>query len=303
MPKNLFCKCPEEACLTYKHLWNPKNSYTQDAREHCDDLWNDFRPLADADFLGDFPYHTHQRWFEMYLAISLIKVGLKIQRPKQGPDVLITNGGRKIWIEAVCPTAGEEGKPDSVPKPLNENRGEKIVPKYLPDNQIVLRLRSALKDKACKYKHYLACGIVNQDDVLVVAINVHDVHYAWLEMEALMMRALYGVGHLTVTVNTNTMEIVDCHHKQSKTITKNSGAQVDVEPFIDSTMSHIAAVLGSHSQMARFTQPRLGDDFILFPNLKSGTAWPEGSISLGTEWLVQEDNDELKWGKIMHYEQ
>ena len=294
-PKNLFSKCPEEACQMYKNLWKADGSISRDARKHCEDLWNDYEPLADTNFHSNFPFQTHQRWFEMYLAISLMKAGLKVQSPKPGPDVLIKNGSRKIWIEAVCPTAGEEGKPDSVPKPLNENRGEKIVAKYLPENQIVLRLRSALKDKACKYKHYLACGIVNQDDVLVVAINVHDVHYAWLEMEALMMRALYGVGHLTFTVNTNTMEIVDSHHKQLKTITKNSDAQVNVEPFIDSTMSHIAAVLGSHSQMARFTQPRLSDDFILFPNLTPGTAWPEGSIALGTEWSVQKDNGEWKW--------
>ena len=42
------------------------------ARYHCEDLWADFRHLADSNFKTEFASQTHARWFEMYLAVSLL---------------------------------------------------------------------------------------------------------------------------------------------------------------------------------------------------------------------------------------
>ncbi len=310
--RTLFSKSPEAACLTYTNLWNAKNSDTQAGREHCEDLWNDFSCLADDHFLDEFPSRTHQRWFEMYLAVSLKRAGLIVERPKSkkkgGPDVMITKGDKKIWIEAVCATAGKEGKPDSLPlypkegkKPVATHLPEDQMALRLPEDQMVLRLRASLRDKYKQYREYLKKGIVSQDDVLAVAINVHDLPHGWHHMEPLMRRALYGVGNVITKWNIDTNE-VNSHHGQLTSISKESGAKICVRPFIDRSMSHIAAVLGSSSDMVNLPQ-RLGDDFALFPNLSCEMAWPEGFIKLGEEWLFREVDGEWKGQKISHCEQ
>lgn len=45
------------------------------ARAHCEDLWSDFRDFADSNFKREFAINTHQRWFEMYVTVSLIRAG------------------------------------------------------------------------------------------------------------------------------------------------------------------------------------------------------------------------------------
>ena len=301
--RTLFSKSPKAACLTYTNLWNAKNNDTQAGRKHCEDLWNDFSYLADDHFLDEFPLRTHQRWFEMYLAVSLKRAGLSVECPKSkkngAPDVMITKGDKKIWIEAVCVTAGEESKPDSVPP--YPKAGKKPVATHLPEDQMVLRLRSSLRAKECQYRKYLTKGIVSQDDVLAVAINVHDLPHGWHQMETLMKGTLYGVGNVIINCNIDTNE-VNFHHKQRTSILKKSGGKIPVRPFIDCSMPHIAAVLGSSSDMVNLPR-RLGDDFALFPNLSCEMAWPEGSIKLGEEWVFREVDGEWKEQKISHCEQ
>ena len=293
--KSLFAKKPNErTCRTYNNLWCANNNETKAGRKHCEDLWKEFcaHGLNDSNFLTEFRLHTHQRWFEMYLAVSLKGVGLNVKRPpnskrKGGPDFLIKNGKRKIWVEAVCSGPGEEGKPDSVPK-LQYKSGEQVPARYISQDPIVVRLYSSLKEKGKKYEDYLEKGIAKQDDVLVVVINTHDVPYAWDdEMEFLMMRALYGVENLMIKAqdfNSEEDPVVYC--EQISSIQKKCGEEVDVQPFIDGSMQHIAAVLGSSSDMCNLPCGRFGDDFILFPNLTPvpKTKWVEGSIKLGTEW-------------------
>ena len=122
--KSLFSGNPANACSTYRYILDSKKSTDRAGREHCEELWNEYRSFADPHFLEEFPLHTHQRWFEMYLTVSLIRAGLNVEcsklKKRGAPDVLITDDDRKIWIEAVCPTAGTEGKPDSVPDPLHK---------------------------------------------------------------------------------------------------------------------------------------------------------------------------------------
>ena len=312
--KSLFAKKPnEKTCRTYNNLWCANNKETKAGRKHCEDLWKEFcaHGLNDSNFLTEFRLHTHQRWFEMYLAVSLKGVGLNVKRPPNseregGPDFLIKNGKRKIWVEAVCSGPGEEGKLDSVPK-LQYKSGEQVPARYiLPQDQIVLRLHSSLTEKGKKYEDYLEKEIVKQDDVLVVAINIHDVPRAWHQMEPLMMKALYAVRNLGIKArdfNSEEDPVVYC--EQRSLIQKTADEKFHVQPFIDGSMQHIAAVLGSSSDMCNLPCGRFGDDFILFPNLTPvpKTKWVEGSIKLGTEWSFQESNGEWKGQKTSYCEQ
>ncbi len=85
----------------------------------------------------------------MYLVCLLIENGKSIQCLKPGPDILIEKDA-KIWIEAIAPTKGEESSPDSVPPTIYGEVQEH------PSEQIILRYRSAIREKFDnKYHHYI----------------------------------------------------------------------------------------------------------------------------------------------------
>src|SRR5690606_24441790 len=116
MVASLFESAPAGATPSYAAMRSGANPVAIEARDHCEDLWRDYAPLADTNFRSQFPLHTHERWFEMYLTVALLRAGLNVQCPKPGPDVLLTIGDRRLWIEATCATAGAPGLPDSVPE-------------------------------------------------------------------------------------------------------------------------------------------------------------------------------------------
>lgn len=172
----LFQTLPPNSSVYYGKMYAGGEDRFRKAREHCEDLWRDFAPDADRHFLSEFRgsvsdretanLRTHARWFEMYLTVSLMRLGLDIRCPKpSGPDILLTTRGRRVWIEAVCATSGQKGLPDSVPEPEYGKCTDTPIEKY------VLRVRNSLDEKAKKFRAYMKNGTVGQEDVLVVAIK------------------------------------------------------------------------------------------------------------------------------------
>ncbi|HEY7641721.1 MAG TPA: hypothetical protein VH814_18465 [Steroidobacteraceae bacterium] len=281
----LFATAPANACAAYTNLRNATEGWQLAGRQHCDNLWHDFQPHADANFVAEFPLHLHERWFEMYLTVALLRAGLNATCPKPGPDVLITTAsGTRVWIEATCATPGATGLPDSVPAPQYAQAGQPPIVTSRPTEQMVLRIRNALSIKEAVYRSYLQAGIVAPTDVLAIAINVHAVHGLWADMGDLMMRSFYGVGDLVLTLDRDTGTVVRSHHNQLTHVAKKkTGAPVGVQPFIDSSLPHISAVIGSRADAVNLPN-RLGDDMTLFPNLTSSIAWPLGAVERGEEW-------------------
>ena len=111
---------PSKCSKLYEGLHGPKgdrfDARFARAREHCEVLWSEFCEFADPNFKREFATKTHERWFEMYLTVSLDRAGYEVKCPKPGPDLLLHVGGKRIWIEAVCASSGELGRPDSVPR-------------------------------------------------------------------------------------------------------------------------------------------------------------------------------------------
>lgn len=283
----IFAGNPNNADLAYMNIRAAENAYTQDGRQHCEDLWRDFEPLADRNFLTEFPLRFHQRWFEMYTGVALIRHGLQVESGSKGPDLLISHDGTRIWVECVCATAGQEGHPDTVLEP-QEGAG------WVPHDAIALRIRSSLEEKAKKYRGYLDNGAVGPDDLLVVALNVRSVPHAWLDLEENLMRAIYGRGDLVVRLDRETYKIVGEHYQHKAFIPKvGTGAEIGVRPFIDGSLGHIAGVLGSSADACNRTV-RLGDDFNFMPNVTADHQWPGGIIQLGQEWTFDEVGDEWR---------
>ena len=52
------------------------------AKAHCEDLWSDFWEYADEHFVDEFRVNFHERWFEMYLTVSLHSGGAGGRKPE-----------------------------------------------------------------------------------------------------------------------------------------------------------------------------------------------------------------------------
>jgi type I restriction enzyme S subunit len=197
----LFYSTPEGACQTYLSLQTADNLLALASKEHCEGLWQDFKDLADVNFLTQFPLHLHQRWFEMYLTVALIRSEYTVECPKPGPDILVTIGDQRIWIEATCATAGEPGLPASVPPPTLTTLEDGPTVTDKPINEMALRISNSLNTKQEAFRHYIESGIVSPDDVMVVAINIGDIPGAGSDIVELMCRTLYGLGDTQLTID------------------------------------------------------------------------------------------------------
>ena len=287
MGNTLFGSNPVNACSWYVAARSGTRPDQKMARKNCEDLWRIYAPYADEHFLSEFPLQFHQRWFEMWLTVFLIRAGHHVTCPKPGPDVRIKLDGQVVWIEAVCATAGLEGKPDSVPKPVYGQVSK------TPMNAYALRVTNALRTKAKAFKGYIAQGIVRADDLVVIAINVHEMGLG-PHLRDVMKLALYGQGNLVLRFDRFTKEFVDTRHKAVKSISKISNtALVGTQPFLDSSMRHVSAAWGFMGCAANSCSD-IAADCIQSPNLTGINRWAERMISLGREWKFEDSRDEWR---------
>lgn len=280
---------PERACLVYENVWNGVNDRFRLVREHCEELWPTYKDFADSDFPSKFPLEFHQCWFEMYLTVSLkrAKLPVKVRGSRsRGPDVLVETNVRRIWIEAVCAGPGQPGKPDSVPDIKPNVAGE------VPIRQFVLRIRSSLKEKACNFKKYITDGIVGDGDLAVIAINGGAIPFLAADLDECIMRSVYGMGggDIVVWFDRESRRRTGSTRATEILIPKSSGSPVGVQCFIDGSMAHISAVLGSGVNAFNLPE-KLGQDFILYPNLTADSRLPDNLMLPGQEWSFQETGD------------
>ena len=275
---------PEKTCAAYDNVRKGVDDRCRSVREHCEDLWTDYRELADKHFLFEFTQHFHERWFEMYLTVSLIRTGISIECRKPGPDLLVMIDERRVWIEAVCAGKGQLEKPDSVPEI------ETGIVHDVPIRQYVVRLRSSLKEKERKFRKYVNDGIVTPEDLAVVAINAGGIPYLGADMDECIKRSVYGIGDMIVSLERGSGRRVGVGRANRISVFKSSGAPVGVQSFTDGSMAHISAILGSSENAFNLREER-GQGFILYPNLTAVSQWPDGLVPLGREWAFKETDD------------
>lgn len=254
----------------------------RDWKAFCESLWSRYSPYADAHFLDEIRIQFHQRFWEMYLAVTFIDRGFTLYRHKRaGPEFGVDIGGRRYWFEAVAPTAGEG--PDAVPQ-LQFGRPEAS---RVPQEQIILRLTGALAAKSAKWSKDLAAGLVSGEDGFIVAINDRDIRKSSFGGDMpYIAKALYGFGDLAVAFNRATMEIVETRHQYRPAIAKVGGAQVSSKAFIAKECPQVSAVLYSGVDAANFPGI-LGADFMVLHNLEPSVPLPLEALRFYREYWVE----------------
>lgn len=264
-------------------------------RQFAERLWTFFEPFADDDFTLAIAKDFHARFWEMYLAFGLDAQGHRLlPTRKAGPDLLVEGPERPVWIEAVAAQRGEGA--DQVPE-MELGRLQ-----YAPDERIVLRFRASIEEKFRKLVRYRQKGIVGESDPFIVALNGRAVPFAAFTEtdEPRILRALFGIGQMTVTLNRETMEVIDTRPAHRPHIQKVSGEPISTSVFFDERYSGISAVLYCNSDLGNHpADGRIGDDFIVVHNPGARNPIPHRWLKCGVECWVEDDNLVINdWWKL-----
>ena len=233
----------------------------EESRAFCETLWVRYHTLADPHFREDARNHFLQRFWEMYLAVTLLERGLRVERcGDEGPEFFVLVGGRRLWIEAVAPGPGEG--PDRVPEVVY---GGNFV--EIPVEKILLRFTNALTEKRNRYLAALSKGIIAPEDMYLLALNSRRIPYAPYESSMpYFLQAFLPIGPLKAEFDVKTGDMTDSFYGYRPVVRKLKGAEVSTRTFLDSEDGSFCSAI-VHSAVDCANHPvSLGDDFSILYN-------------------------------------
>jgi hypothetical protein len=248
-------------------------------RTGVESLWQRFYPFADADFVDRTAKDFQSRFWEMYLGCILIESGHSLcPKIKAGPDFRVTAAGAPICLEAIAVSAGTG--PDAVPS----DEGDEAC--LVPEDLLILRLRSAIWDKHKVYLKYLKAGIVSPSDPYVIAVNGNRIPFSVPDGQpSYIVRSVFPFGMDAVTVDANA-QILRQGYQFTPAIQKIGGSQVSTTVFQDSTYAGISAVI--YSCVDVWNAPvQLGQDFRIVHNPQATNPIDLGWLKVGIEFWAQ----------------
>ncbi|MBW4553086.1 MAG: hypothetical protein KME35_18535 [Aphanocapsa sp. GSE-SYN-MK-11-07L] len=253
----------------YCDIKNEINSNCQESKIFVEQLWRKAHQYLDSDILKELPDQFHQRFWEIYLAASLLEAGLNLQRSsgRDGSDICIkANDGSKIWVEAVTASLGQGN--DAV------QETEIGAVRSVPDDQIKLRLLNAFAEKSRKYRCYREKNWVGSEEPYIIAINAAQVPSATRELEIpRIVRSLLPFGFQVLHLSRETLEVAGTSYEYQGEVVKASGTEIETTSFLNPEYSGISAVI--YSCVDVFNYPtEISKALLLFHNPLSATPLP-----------------------------
>lgn len=217
-------------------------------------LCNDFidRGLADPTFIGELTSGQDSKfWSRLSEALLADQLRCKDfpERPNagEGPDFLVTDGARNIWIEVICPEP--RGLPENW---LNFQEG---VTDF-PHEAILLRWTAAIKEKAEKLigsadgriTGYLQTGVVAPEDPYIIAVNGCQLRNGTfsalfgISQSPFAVEAVFPVGPYQLRIDRETGKVVGQGHQHRPYVMNRNGAMVPAYTFLDDRFNNISAI-------------------------------------------------------------
>ncbi len=257
-------------------------------RSFMEDLWQIYKPYADTDFPQKIQEDFDARFWEMYLTCALLEnsIPVIVKPHKRGPDILIESGTSRIWIEAIAPSSGAENSPDQVPN------FEPGVVTRVPEEEIILRLRSAISEKFDnKYFKYLENGVISPSDAYIIAINSCKIPAAIVDSEPpRIIKAVYPAGYTQITIDVKSRDIVDTSLQYRPSVKKASGEEISTDLFLNPEYENLSGILYSRVSV-RNLKEHMGEDFIFVHNRLANNKVPQGFFKLGKEYTAEKNGD------------
>jgi hypothetical protein len=233
-----------------------------------------------------------QQFSEVLLADQLAKAGLRLSHRSEGPDFLIEHGGRRIWIEVICPTA--TGIPDEWLRRPHELGFEVYS---LPHEAILLRWTAAIKEKAEKLigtPGYLAKRVVDANDAYVIAVNGRLLRATGPQIEGISqwpfaVEATLSVGPYAVTIDRGSIKAIGSGHQHRPLIPKSKGARVPADTFFDLRFAPISAIWAADiDESLLMGQPR---PMVAVHNPNALNRVPLGVLPAHAEYVAIDEGD------------
>lgn len=218
-------------------------------RQHIDLGYAD--PTFENNVCSENDFRHAQGLSEALVSHELRSAGLTVQPSRDGPDLLVLNGARRIWVEVICPT------PNGIPADWLEPAldGDVRVVNF-PHPEILLRWTAAIKEKAEKLlgnptlnvQGYIERGIVRPDDSYVIVVNgclLRGSHTGIKGISQLpfAVEATLRLGPYAIRINARTLEQVGEGHTWRASVPNANGAPVPTDTFFDPRFAPISAVL------------------------------------------------------------
>jgi len=217
-------------------------------REFINYMFNEkYAPYADKDFVSRFPTECLSRFWELYLGCVLLESGFSLipreKRSREGPDFCIEQGDSYLWIEATVANIGY-GEESNV---LREEPPSDVW-QIVPEENIVLRFCSRIKEKYEKYQRYLVDGIVSKNDSFIIAVNGSGlpIQFWYADEVPYPIRAVLPIGLPFVVINKKTKQIEKYSYQLKSCISKKSGSLVNTDIFRNEQYSFISGILFSN---------------------------------------------------------
>jgi hypothetical protein len=281
------------------------------AHHFIESMWLRYKPYADTHFLVEVKQSNEkffQRFWEMYLACSLMEKEFSIKSHDKGPDICTAIGIQKVWLEAIAPTEGEGENAAFVDWLKAPSKGEREgqvsidYVKFQPE-KIQLRYCSAVESKYKKYKEYLEKGILSSTDCYIIAINGRLIPLGELSEEEgripQIIKSVLSIGHSYIKISESNEDAIEQGYTYQNVIVKANCSEVYKDIFFDEAYAGISAILFSYVD-AIHRPENFGDDFILIHNPLARNNLPQDFIKAGREYWVE--NSELKF-KDHRYQQ
>jgi hypothetical protein len=233
----------------------PRNGPHQDIREEISKACKELIELglADPNFVKEFTSGSEPKFWqhlsEALLAKKLCNAGLKFETSRGGgPDFLLVENRRKIWIEVVCP------EPKGVPSEWLKSESFSVVD--FPHESIILRWTSAIKEKVEKLigsmdgttKGYIEKRIVSSEDAYVIAVNGCQLRNGTFpELNGISqfpfaVEAVFAIGPYQIKFNRKTLELTDTGYQYRPFILNHNKSDVPADTFLDERYKHISAI-------------------------------------------------------------
>jgi hypothetical protein len=271
----------------------------QKVKAWMEDLWKQYEPYADTQFLEDFKRQFAQRSWELYLGTTLINRNLKLGTHKNSGadfDILSEDGSKRLtWIEAVAVKKGDGT--DQVPK---TTYGLVVD---IPEEKMLLRLANALDKKFKNYQLQLKSGSVKPTESYVIAIDRSDLEHVDTDAP-LILKVLFPIGDLTIKVpiGEGMPENPETFWSTRTHINKQSGQGVPMFFFENHEHAGISAVI--YSKDTILNSPRLsqemGENFFIVHNPHAINPLPDNFFPFGAEYKAS-DGEVKKIRKLKKY--
>ena len=230
-----------------------------DSKVFIESLWKRYCQYADSAFRDDARNHFHQRFWEMYLAVTLLDKGFELDKHgDDGPEFSAQIDGMRVWFEAIAPTPGTGA--DRVPE-LASGEVRKA-----PVKEILLRFTNALDEKRQRYLAAVDSGRIASEDGYVLAINSRGISIGTCGISTpYFVQAFLAIGPLAAALDPKSLEIIDSYHQYRPQIEKANGAPVSTCPFLGQDAAYCSTVIHSAVDCANYPTD-LGADFVLLHN-------------------------------------